>query len=94
MVGVALEGYSSEAPTDPDAKSLMCKHHLGLRTTAAIKAPTNSPGRISCFSVRSAPNHNGQDCIRSAQSVSNAVAFGYMHLACYETEHFGYNLLS
>jgi hypothetical protein len=23
--------------------------------------------------------------------VSNAVAFGYMHLACYETEHFGYN---
>jgi len=32
-------------------------------------------------------------CIRSAQSVANAVAFGHGHLARQETEHFGYKPL-
>jgi hypothetical protein len=34
---------------------------------------------------------NEKDCIRSARSAANAVAFGYVHLARSETEHFGYN---
>ena len=36
---------------------------------------------------------NEEDCIRSAQLVADAMAFGHVHLARYESEHFGYNSL-
>jgi hypothetical protein len=34
---------------------------------------------------------NEQDCIRSAQTVADAEVFVELHLARYESEHFGYN---
>ena len=37
--------------------------------------------------------HNEEDCIRSAQLVADAMAFGHVHPARYESEHFGYNSL-